>query len=350
MKPLTDELLRRRLADRGAAAPATSLAAIASSVTARPQRRALGATGPWSVARSVAAAVVVGIVLFGGLLGRPAPPSSALGSASASPTLASEAAAASNVSVAPSPTHPTWPPITGCDTLGFDARRCAAIVARATTIAGSPKGIVAVFVGPPDRTGGISLGGGMSIATVDFTLTDGTHNRADIRCGNSFGGVSSDRACSADPQIRLFSGVSHDTPCGPDPCGEGNPGATPPPSPKPAVIAASEPLVLRVFDVPIDHVGHYEVLVGAASLPDGLLSERSGGIGDPRPTGYWIDSGVSIVVRPGKPCTGEACPSIDSIYHASFHGPQPVHVYLVFDVVELTVPGTVLEIRNLVVR
>jgi hypothetical protein len=100
----------------------------------------------------------------------------------------------------------------------------------------------------------------------------------------------------------------------------------------------------------LDHVGHYEVPVGRATLPDGLLSERSGNLADPRPTAYWIDSGVSIVVRPGKPCVGTDCPQVDSIYRKPFHGPQQVHVYLVFDVVELNAPGTILEVRNLVVR
>jgi hypothetical protein len=108
--------------------------------------------------------------------------------------------------------------------------------------------------------------------------------------------------------------------------------------------------VLPAFDVPLDHVGHYDVLVGSASLPDGLLSERSGELADTRPTSWWIDAGVQIVVRPGEPCTGESCQQIDSIYHDPFAGPQPVHVYLVFDVVELETPGVVLEVRNLVVR
>jgi hypothetical protein len=156
--------------------------------------------------------------------------------------------------------------------------------------------------------------------------------------------------CSPDAEITIQGGVSHDVPCGPTPCDEQNPGATAPPRPRPAVVAASKPLVLRVFDVPIDHVGHYEVLVGEATLPDGLLSQRSGTLGDPRPTAYWIDQGVAIVVRPGKACVGPDCPSIESIYHAPFHGPQPVHVYLVFDVVELDTSGSILEVRNLVVR
>jgi hypothetical protein len=160
----------------------------------------------------------------------------------------------------------------------------------------------------------------------------------------------SDRVCQDDARVWLGGGVSHDVPCGATPGDANHPCATLPPSPKPAVVAASTPLIVPVFDVPIDHVGHYEVPVGAASLPNGLLSERSGELGDPRPTAYWIDEGVQIVVRPGKPCVGSTCPEIDSIYHEPFGGPEPVNVDLVFDVVELTSPGANLEIRNLVVR
>jgi hypothetical protein len=306
----------------------------------------LGPVRRWSILGSVAAAAVVGVVLVGGLIGRAAPSPTAHGSASARPGQATPAA--------PTPAASTplsSAPITGCDTLHFDARRCAAVVAKARERAANPVGVISVFVGPPDRRGGVLLGGGGApIANVDFTLADGTHERADVICTHSFGGIISDRACSADPQIRLFGGVSTDTPCGPNPCGEGNAGATPPPSPKPAVVAASTPLVLRILDVPLDHVGHYEVFAGNAWLPDGLLTERSGSIGDPRPTTYWVDQGITIEVRPVPPCPGGCPATIESIYHRPFHGPQPVRVYLVFDVVELSVPGTILEIRNLVVR
>jgi hypothetical protein len=248
----------------------------------------------------------------------------------------------------PEPSTIIVPGVVGCDELGFDGRRCAAVVARATELAGDPAGVVTIVVrkAPVDTT---HLGS-HPIATVGFTLGDGTSKTVEIHCLNVVGAVSSDRVCSDDPQIRIDGGVSHDVPCGPDPCDEQHPGATPPPSPRPEVIAASEPLVLPAFDVPLDHVGHYDVLVGSASLPDGLLSERSGELADTRPTSWWIDSGVQIVVRPGEPCTGESCQQIDSIYHDPFAGPQPVHVYLVFDVVELETPGVVLEVRNLVVR
>jgi len=56
------------------------------------------------------------------------------------------------------------------------------------------------------------------------------------------------------------------------------------------------------------------------------------------------------VVRPGAPCVGATCPAIESIYRDPYDGPQPVNVYLVFDVVELDSPGAILEIRDLIVR
>jgi hypothetical protein len=302
------------------------------------------------VAGLVATAAVVVIGSF--LVARPP-----AGSMATIPPGASTSAVVSTPSVGPSDSieRSTTPSrsnlAVGCDVLRFDARRCAAIVARAREQVTSQGDIVGVAVEAPDRSQGFSLGGGAPIATVVFILDGGLHQRVDVSCGHFFEGVSADRACASDPQISIYGGVSHDTPCGPTPGDANHRCATPPPSPRPAVVAASTPLVLRVLDVPIDHVGHYEVLAGVAWLPDGLLSERSASIGDPRPTTYWIDDGIAIEVRPGPdPCSAECPRPIDSIYHQPFHGPQQVHVYLAFDVVELTAPGSILEVRNLVVR
>jgi hypothetical protein len=38
------------------------------------------------------------------------------------------------------------PTVTGCDTLGFDARRCAAVVVQAREQAGNPEGVIGVVV------------------------------------------------------------------------------------------------------------------------------------------------------------------------------------------------------------
>jgi hypothetical protein len=248
----------------------------------------------------------------------------------------------------PAPSVDPLAAVSGCDTLGFDARRCDAVVARAREGAHPPvraEEVIAATVTRPIRD--TTSAGSFPIASVTFDLVGGGTTTVDVRCGLP---AASDRVCNADPQVTLYEGVSHDVPCGATPGDKNHPCATLPPTPRPASVAAAEPLILRVFDVPLDHVGHYDVLVGAASLPDGLLSERSGTLAESRPITWWIDGGVSIVVRPGKPCVGDRCPSIESIYHAPFHGPQPVNVYLVFDVSELDVVGSVLEVRNLVVR
>ena len=75
MTPLTDELLRRRLADRAATVPPDSAAGIARSVTAERQRHARSLPVRWPMLGSAAAAVVVAVAVVAGLLNRPGPPS-----------------------------------------------------------------------------------------------------------------------------------------------------------------------------------------------------------------------------------------------------------------------------------
>jgi hypothetical protein len=161
----------------------------------------------------------------------------------------------------------------------------------------------------------------------------------------AFGPRSSDRACSADPQIWVAGGVSRDAPCGPTPGDDTHPCGPLPANPAPATIAAAQPLINRAFNVPIDHRGHYEVFVGAATIPNGAISEIAADVGDPRPTNFWIDPYIRIEVRPDR-----GGPPIDTYYGRRVKGQLPVHVYLVFDVTDLTAPGPILEIRNLVVR
>ena len=355
---LSDDMLRAALLERvrsveGAAPALEPPAMLARRVAAggRPSLRDRWIGWPFATAAGLVA--VTAVVVIGTFLaarpptGTPAPVPPAASNSAAAPSASAGASASIEPSASPAPSMVA----AGCDVLRFDARRCAAIVARARKQVTGQGDIVAVSVEAPDRSQGILLGGGAPIATVDFTLDGGLHQGVDVSCGHSFEGVSADRACASDPQISIYGGVSHDTPCGPTPGDANHPCATPPPSPRPAVVAASTPLVLRVLDVPIDHVGHYEVLAGVAWLPDGLLSERTASIGDPRPTTYWIDDGITIEVRRGPdPCSAECPRPIDSIYHEPFHGPQQVHVYLVFDVVELTAPSSILEVRNLVVR
>ncbi len=75
------------------------------------------------------------------------------------------------------------------------------------------------------------------------------------------------------------------------------------------------------------------------------MAERSARLADTRPTAFWIDDGVAIDVR--SDIGGR--PPIGSVYRDPYDGPEPVKVYLIFDVVELK-PGAVLQVRDLVVR
>jgi hypothetical protein len=336
---LSDQELRGSLASRVARTGATdsdyapvarviATSALPRSSTSASGWRRLVATG------STAAAIAVLLILAN------RPPSSSPGVApSVGPTIAAtQTASASRVLASQLANLP----ITGCDALAFSPARCRAVVARARDGANPPlrsSDVVAATLTPPDRAGGVLLGS-MPVASVHFDLTGGGSTDVVVHCG--LPGLS-DRACNDNAVIYVAGGVDHDVPC----TGEApeHPCATLPPSPRPASVTAAVPLRVPLLDVPLGHLGHYEIPVGPAGLPDGVLSERSAGLSADAPTTFWIDDGVRIDVRPDDPSR----PPIGSIYRAPFQGVEPIHVFLVFDVVELE-PGAVLQVRDLVVR
>jgi hypothetical protein len=233
----------------------------------------------------------------------------------------------------------------GCEALGFNERRCNAVIARARgeAIAG-PVAIISATVLPPnDADAGVRLGGFM-LARVAFALADGRSVMHEVWCT---GVVSEDDiACRDKPEIMLFAGIDHDVPCSGE-AGNGDPAgcATPVPTPPPAAVAAAKPLRVGVLDIPLDHTGPYEIRVGSAGLPNGYLTQRAFDITDHSPTTFWITRGIRLDVRP----TLDGRPEIGSAYRKPFDGTEPVDVFLVFDVTE-TRPGAVLEVRNVVVE
>jgi hypothetical protein len=66
---------------------------------------------------------------------------------------------------------------------------------------------------------------------------------------------------------------------------------------------------------------------------------------DKSPTAFWVPTDVSLEVRPAVP----GRPSLVSIYRDPFDGPEPVSIFLVFDVSMLH-PPAVLQVREIVVR
>jgi hypothetical protein len=336
---LSDEALRRALLDRAGTVDSGTLdlSRVAEAIAAQGQVR----RAPWTGWLGLAAALIVVAVGGAGLLVRlRTPGESPPASASVMTSFARP-----SPSTSPSPTIAPSPSvmITGCDAMGFAPSRCDWVVAAARARAGNQIDVVRAVV-RRDPEPDVSLGT-FSIAVVDLISSDGVKTSIDIRCGLP---GPSDRLCNRDAKIFVAGGVDYDVPCGPEPGDENHPCATLPPTPRPASVAKSTPLRLPALDIPLDHLGQYEVLAGIAWLPDGALTERSATLADPRPTTFWIDDGVLIDVRPDG-CRG-TCPSITSVYREPYPGPRPVHVYLVFEVAELNAPGAVLQVRDLVVR
>ena len=228
-----------------------------------------------------------------------------------------------------------------CDGFGFAEQQCKAVVARALADLPRMEGaeIVAINLLPPTPPSGLLLGG-RPIARVEFVLANGERPSTEVWCTGV--GNRSDRVCVPDARITISTGVDGDVPCSGEPpvgC------ATLPPPPRAASVDASEALKLAELEVPLDHVGRYEVEIGAATLPDGALTVRTATLVDPQPTDYWIHDPIRLEVRPDL----DARPPIGSLYREPFDGPEPVHVYLTF-IVEEFEPGAVLRLNDVEVR
>jgi hypothetical protein len=223
-----------------------------------------------------------------------------------------------------------------CEQWGYKPNQCEGIVERAMFTADVEKADVrSLFLLPFESQ--VNLGG-RQVALVRIELATGAVVEEAVQCV----GVSLGRACYEDASIDFGGGIDTDVPCaGEPPAGC----ATRPPTPDPDALAAAKPLRVASLDVPLDHEGAYEIVVGAAALPNGYLSERAFSLANPAPSDFWIDEGVRLEVRP----TVAGRPPIGSIYRDPFDGPEPVTVVLVFDVTDLDAPA-VLQVRDIVVR
>ncbi len=230
-----------------------------------------------------------------------------------------------------------------CAQWQFSERRCGAIVDRAAADAEIDRAaVVEIALLPFDPNAGMEPGavrlGGGQVALVRFTLADGGVVDQAVWCM----GPSMTPACNEVAEIQTSTGVDHDVPCaGEPPAGC----ATLPPEPDQAAISAATPFTLAAIDVPLDRLGAYDIELGTATLPNGYLSERSFGVVDTQPDSFWIDGGVRLEIRPDA----AGRPPIGSIYRDPFDGPEPVTIFLVFDVTDLVEPS-VLRVRDVVVR
>lgn len=201
--------------------------------------------------------------------------------------------------------------------------------------------IVAVAI-LPSESKGMTLGGAAPVS-VRVTLVDGSTRDVSIGCG----GLAMAPACSDDPHLEpasIILGGYHDVPCaGEPPAGC----ATPVPPPDPAGLAAAVELQLDRFDIPIDHVGDYDVPLGEARLPNGLLTVADFAFADRWPADVTILEGRAWLeirsLEPGGRPFG-------NIYdHGRSEGAERVVASLVFHVDRFD-PGAVLSIRDVIVR
>jgi hypothetical protein len=232
----------------------------------------------------------------------------------------------------PNLTTSTVPYPAGCAELHLSDGRCAAIVEALVGRAGINEAKV--------REIALVRQDGW-LAAAQFRMTGGRTRTAERTCG----GIERelDILCTDEPAVILHTGIDRDVPCvgePPDGC------ASPPPSIDPWVAAMAVPLTVDALDIPIDHAGRYEVPLGIATIPNGMLTERTLAIPDSSPDGMLFSpDGIDLEVRSTE--------DGDLVDHPYAHGWRPglewVDVRLVFVITQAD-PGAVLEVRDIVVR
>jgi hypothetical protein len=224
----------------------------------------------------------------------------------------------------------------------FNVVRCLAMTdTAAQQLLTTREDVVAVDVAPdptPEVRDGVTIlqtRGGAAPIVLLVTLRDGSTHQVSM-CG----GIPSGPACSDDPHIDLHAmsleGGYHDVP----------EGSSPVPSAAPDAVAMGTELRVDRLDIPIDHTGAHEIVLGEAWLPNGLLTAADFALVDDWPPGVTIlEGGVSLEVRSmsdGQP--------IRNIYeHGWREGIEGVEAVLVFDVFRFD-PGATLSIQDVVVK
>lgn len=233
-----------------------------------------------------------------------------------------------------------------CDQV-HSAQLCLAMTDEAASRSGRTReDVSAIDIVPfPTTQDGVLItrsGGGF---TVRLHFADGTSIETPM-CG----GIGYGAACMDVPRLEARMSVGdgggyHDVPCAddasPNSCGK------PLPSLEPAAVAAARPLSVARLAIPIDHVGAYEVRLGEALLPNGLVSVGSFAFGEDWPLDVSLKDGIaSIRLRSLEP---DGKPFDNYYVHGWRPGVERVEALLVFEIL-WSEPGAVLAIRDVVVR
>jgi hypothetical protein len=228
----------------------------------------------------------------------------------------------------------------GCVSLGFSARRCSAIVARARDGAAPSLdgGVASVgLLGPAADSTNL---GHHQVARVVFGLRDGTTVVQPVVCVGVPAGP--DDAVCQEPRLAVRSVVSHDVPCS----GDAPAGCPSQIVPDPVAAAAAHPLRLSTLDVPIEGTGRHEVEVGAVGLPNGYVTRIDATVVNDQPADFWISGGILLDLRPSDATR----PPFGSVYlRPLVAGAEQATLWLVFDVTEAS-PGAVLHLADIVVQ
>ena len=230
----------------------------------------------------------------------------------------------------------------------YSADRCAAILSSAAEQLGiADDDVTAVEIGPDPtpRADGIleTRGGARGFAVL-------VHAGGKVREIQLCYGLPSGPACSDEPDLSgwtLGSAIGSgydDIPCpGEPPAGC----ASPVPSPEPAALGGAT--ALRVGDrvIPVPASGPYEIHLGEAILPNGILTEARATLVDPTPDHVRLSSaGIHLEIRslvPGRP------PFMNRYEHGWWPGTEPVEAIVVFEARHVD-PGATIEIRDVLVR
>jgi hypothetical protein len=234
------------------------------------------------------------------------------------------------------------PPADACLRLDFNQRRCDAVVAQAIEGAGvAPADVASVELGRPD---GVKRGlSGSLTALARLHLADGRTIDHEVWCV----GVSTEYKawCVDDPRLQLFMGANHDVPCNGDQDGLFPEGCATPIVLDPEAVAEARPLRVDALDIPIA-VGHHEIELGYATLPNGFLERAGFTLADLAPDGVAIPEGIRMVVVSTDPSR----PPFENVYdRGTFPGVEEVVASLVFDV-DAASPGAVLQVRDVIVE
>ena len=171
------------------------------------------------------------------------------------------------------------------------------------------------------------------VVRARFSMADGRTAEESVFCG-----VGTSWLCEEAPEIRdpTMEGY-HDIPC------PGEPPRCPSPLPTidPDAANRAEPLRVDDLDIPIDHLGDYDVVLGEATLPNGIVTEKTLHVVDPaadRLPPRWRPRNQPRVARRRQ--------YVDDYWtHGWRDGTERVEAHLLFTVIDV-LPGAVLQVRN----